>query len=220
MVIYKTTNLVNGKQYIGKDRNNKPSYLGSGSILKKAIQKYGRQNFKKEIIEVCSSHEELKIREEYWLNYYDVGNNPNFYNMHNHSFGGVYGKKRSLDTIRKISESLVGEKNPMHGRCGQSNPRYGTKHSTESRMKMSKSRFGKFISEDTKKKLSKLLSGKNNPSFKGYVICIDGEYKGQMRTAHEWCEYLQVRKSHFSSHLHGKKYKNGIKGNFFKWENE
>ena len=40
MVIYKTTNLVNGKQYIGKDTKNNPTYLGSGTFLKKAIQKY------------------------------------------------------------------------------------------------------------------------------------------------------------------------------------
>jgi len=39
MVIYKTINLLNGKQYIGKDTKNKPTYLGSGAVLKKAIQK-------------------------------------------------------------------------------------------------------------------------------------------------------------------------------------
>ena len=70
MVIYKTTNLVNGKQYIGRDAKNNPKYLGSGSLLKKAIQKYGKESFKKEILEVCKSENELKEREEYWLEYY------------------------------------------------------------------------------------------------------------------------------------------------------
>lgn len=37
MVIYKTTNLINGKVYIGKDSNDDPKYLGSGKILKLAI---------------------------------------------------------------------------------------------------------------------------------------------------------------------------------------
>ena len=100
MVIYKTTNLVNGKQYIGKDVGNKPTYLGSGLILKKAIQKYGKESFKKEILEVCSSPDELIEREEYWLNYYDAGNNPKFYNRHNYSHGRPIGIPHS-DMSRK-----------------------------------------------------------------------------------------------------------------------
>lgn len=55
MVIYITTNLINGKQYIGKDARNNPKYLGSGTYLIKSIKKYGKENFKKEIIEHCSS---------------------------------------------------------------------------------------------------------------------------------------------------------------------
>ena len=47
MVIYKTTNLVNGKIYIGKDKYNNPKYLGSGKILKLAINKYGKGNFRR-----------------------------------------------------------------------------------------------------------------------------------------------------------------------------
>lgn len=40
MIIYKTTNLINNKIYIGQDKNNNPKYLGSGDLLKKAIKKY------------------------------------------------------------------------------------------------------------------------------------------------------------------------------------
>jgi group I intron endonuclease len=67
MVIYKTTNLVNGKFYIGKDAKNIKSYLGSGKVLKQAIQKYGKANFKKEILEICNTLEELSEREKYWI---------------------------------------------------------------------------------------------------------------------------------------------------------
>jgi len=55
MVIYLTVNLVTGKKYIGKDRNNSPSYLGGGVNLKKDIKMYGRTNFKKTILETVSS---------------------------------------------------------------------------------------------------------------------------------------------------------------------
>ncbi len=43
MIIYITTNLLNGKKYIGKDEKNNPSYLGSGKLLKLAINKHGKK---------------------------------------------------------------------------------------------------------------------------------------------------------------------------------
>ena len=51
--IYKTTNLVNGKIYVGKhefskDKRLNSSYLGSGVALKRAIIKYGKENFNRE----------------------------------------------------------------------------------------------------------------------------------------------------------------------------
>ena len=46
MIVYKTTNLINGKIYIGKDMKNNPNYLGSGTILRRAIKKYGIREVK------------------------------------------------------------------------------------------------------------------------------------------------------------------------------
>jgi group I intron endonuclease len=67
MIIYKTTNIINGKFYVGKDEKNNPDYLGSGKILKLAINKNGRENFKKKILEVCETRENLNDREKYWI---------------------------------------------------------------------------------------------------------------------------------------------------------
>lgn len=67
MVIYKITNLLNDKIYIGKDKHNNPNYLGSGRLIKQAIKKYGKQNFKKEVLEYCNTENELCERELFWI---------------------------------------------------------------------------------------------------------------------------------------------------------
>ena len=57
--IYEITNLINGKKYIGKRSCKCPieedKYMGSGKLLKKAINKYGKKNFKKEILQTCEN---------------------------------------------------------------------------------------------------------------------------------------------------------------------
>lgn len=60
-IVYKTTNKVNGKIYIGvhKTTNINDGYLGSGVFLKQAIEKYGRENFDREILHNCDTYEEV-----------------------------------------------------------------------------------------------------------------------------------------------------------------
>ena len=68
--VYLTTNLVNDKKYIGKHSTDKSieddNYLSSGVLIAKAISKYGRNNFRREILHHCDSEEEafdLEIEE-------------------------------------------------------------------------------------------------------------------------------------------------------------
>jgi group I intron endonuclease len=112
MVIYKTTNLINNKVYIGQDINNNNSYIGSGTILKNAIKKYGKKNFKKEILENCLTKKELDLREQYWINYYNSTNKKIGYNISNGG-GGCVGCKHSVESKEKMSISSSGNKNPM-----------------------------------------------------------------------------------------------------------
>ena len=74
MYVYKTTNLITGRIYVGQHNGKTKNYLGSGTILKKAFKKYGKKNFKKEILEECSTKEDLCEKEKYWIKYYDAKN--------------------------------------------------------------------------------------------------------------------------------------------------
>lgn len=69
-LVYKTTNLVNGKIYIGKHEtyNLDDGYLGSGILIQRAIEKYGKENFKREILCECSSREEMNAKEAELVN--------------------------------------------------------------------------------------------------------------------------------------------------------
>lgn len=152
MIIYLTTNLVNGKQYIGKDRNNNPHYLGGGVLLKEDIQIFGKNKFKKETLEVCSSIGELKQREVYWLEYYNAAENEKFYNLTNKSGGSDRGPtKTSLYLARgkSISKSRMGNTYPLASEAQQ-----GLKKD-----KVSKALKGKPKSEEHKKNLSKAKKG-------------------------------------------------------------
>ena len=82
--IYETTNLINGKKYIGQKKSNiflNENYLGSGKILNQAIKKYGKENFKVKLIEKCNSRDELNEREIYWISYYNAVNDKEYYNI-------------------------------------------------------------------------------------------------------------------------------------------
>ena len=90
--VYITTNHINGKKYIGQKNYDKrgiwKNYLGSGVYLNRAIDKYGKDNFSKEIIENCKTAEELDEREKYWIEYYDAVKSNEFYNIAQGGDGG------------------------------------------------------------------------------------------------------------------------------------
>ena len=95
--IYETTNLVNGKKYIGKSAHSKfsESYHGSGVYIRKALQKYGDKSFKTVLIEECESLEQLNEREAYWIDYYNAVEDKRYYNAIPGGAGGWYYDRKS-----------------------------------------------------------------------------------------------------------------------------
>ena len=69
-IVYKTTNLLNGKIYIGahSTSNLDDGYIGSGTFLRYEIEKYGYSNFKREVLKVCDSRDEAFLIEKEIVN--------------------------------------------------------------------------------------------------------------------------------------------------------
>jgi hypothetical protein len=119
MIVYITTNLINGKKYIGSDSNNNPNYLGSGVSFAKAVKKYGKQNFKKQILAEVDNYDLMRELEIYYIQYFNAHKSKLFYNRSDkgHGQGGGerhwnFGKSLPESTKSKKSESMTGKK--MH----------------------------------------------------------------------------------------------------------
>lgn len=87
--IYITTNKINGKKYIGQHKGKpEDGYLGSGTNIIKAINKYGKENFSKKILCFCETREEADAKEKYYIEYYNAVDDNNFYNLSEGGTGG------------------------------------------------------------------------------------------------------------------------------------
>ncbi len=122
MKIYKTTNLINNKIYIGQSNENRKDYLG-GTILLKAIKKYGKNNFKMETIISGNFNKELiNELEKHFIRLFNSNNRLIGYNIQN---GGTSYGGHSLETISKIKKSLTGKTMSLASRLKSSNSKKG-----------------------------------------------------------------------------------------------
>ena len=108
--IYKTTNNINGKYYIGKHKtsNLDDMYMGSGKILKHAIKKHGIDNFIKEYLFIFDNEEDMNNKEAELVSKEFVKEDTN-YNLNiggKGSWSFANSLEISLETRKKISDSL------------------------------------------------------------------------------------------------------------------
>lgn len=171
--IYKITNNVNGKVYIGqsinievrwKDHINTLNKNRSHSVLlQRAWNKYGQENFSFEILELCSEDmlDDVEIK---YIEFYDACRNG--YNIES---GGNKNKCMSESTKQKLREKAKERLSDP-----TKNPMYDKHHTVETKEKISASNKGRILSAEVKKKLSDVRMG--HPGYNKNltpVYCIE-----------------------------------------------
>lgn len=183
-ILYQTTNLVNGKIYVGvhkvADNATSRCYLGSGSVLKTAIKKYGRKKFKRTTLaEFCCTEDayaaETQMVTEEFIKREDT------YNL---KMGGMgcRGLIPSPETRAKMSAALIGNTRGL-----------GRVLSEEHVAKIRAVNTGKVVSKETRNKISAAHKGRVIKKETGDKIAlanskpviINGKYYPSAKTASE-----------------------------------
>ena len=182
--VYITTNLINGKRYIGRCKfdttrpNAWKTYLGSGVALKLAVKKYGRQNFKKVIVSWAMNEEELNNQEMTLIDFFDAVQSDNYYNVSNGQYSNawIHKTEEEKNIIRKkISDksmkNVLSEedydryiKDLSFKMSGKNNPFYGKRHTDETKAVLSQKASERQMG-DKNKKPWKGICGENNPHY-------------------------------------------------------
>ena len=163
---YKITNLINGKYYYGIHSTNKlnDSYMGSGKIIKDAIEKYGRKNFIKEVIADYSTRKEASDHEKKIVTL-EIIELEECYNLRT---GGDNGHIPSQDLLNRMQGINKGIKrspdfcqNLSVNRKGELNQFYGKHHTDETKKILSEKNTGYIPTPETIEKIKAAVAGKN-----------------------------------------------------------
>ena len=152
--IYKTTNLINGKIYVGQHKTDTfdKYYKGSGQLLTRAFKKYGKSNFACEVLATAETKEELNILETYWIAELNTMDTLVGYNLTEGGEGTV-GYVHTDEAKLKMSTAKKGKSlSPEHCKAiGRAS--LGRTLSEEAKAKLRAANLGRKVSEETKQKL-------------------------------------------------------------------
>jgi group I intron endonuclease len=169
--IYKTTNILTEEYYLGRHSTNniKDNYMGSGTRFKRNLKKYGKYNFKKEILYFAKNINDLirleksiittdMLNDIKCLNLTVGGMNPILIGVNNPNFG----KKLPEHVVKLMSERAkkrTGSLNPFYGKIHNDNTKQILSKNAKNRIKDKNPFYGKNHSDETKLKIS--LKNKN-----------------------------------------------------------
>lgn len=166
--IYKATNIINGKIYIGRTidfdrrvREHKNHAKKDGGNFHKDILKFGFDSFVFEVIEECSV-EELDSKEIYYINKFKT------------EFGEEY--------LYNICKGGLG--GCTHDICGKNNPMYGKHMSEETKKRISEKMRGVKKSDETRKRMSEAMRGKKKSketvAKRSHIISVQNIYTNEV----------------------------------------
>lgn len=183
-IIYKHTNKINGKAYIGQtcqipERRwrNGEGYKDSPKFWK-AIEKYGWDNFEHEIIETDLSSKEADEREIYWIAYYDTYNNDEKgYNMTPGGSNFMSELWQDKDYRQKMNKSFSEARQKS----------WSNKEFADKALSLLLEGLTK-VWQDTewREQRIKNLLGKNNPNSKAVINIETGLIFDTIKEASEW----------------------------------
>lgn len=171
--IYKITHIDSGDIYVGRHKGifGEDDYFASGLIVSRALEKYGRKAFIRELLCTCQSEDELNLKEAYFIRVFDCVI-PNGMNM---NYGGNCVSPLSAESQKKRMDSLATYWDSEEGLAMR-------KFHSE---RFSKMHLGKKQSDDTKRKRSE--------SFKAFLLTEAGE-EYRLNCAKRFSDALTGRK--------------------------
>lgn len=219
-IIYKATNIINGKVYIGFDsvwpkrqKSHKFSSFNSNGQdynfkFHRAIRKYGWEAFEWE--EICCSKDGeylLNEMEKYFIQQYDSYNNG--YNM---TLGGegCFGRIFTKQSKEKISKGNKGKIRSEKFKQDVSKSRKGFKHTFEAKIKISKTHTNRIHTDEARRNMG---GNRGTPNAKDYLLIDPNGVEYKVTNLAEFCRNNPQYK------LHSRSISNNINNNINNYKN-
>ena len=189
--IYKYTNKINGKIYVGRTCQTLTQRAGHRGVKYKnctyfwrAIQKYRWENFEGEILESNLTATEASQREIFWINTYNSNNRKIGYNLHDKESNNYdWNVRRKMATShlgkKQSKESIEKQRRNMPDRHGKNNPMYGRKLSKERKTQISEMLRNRPVTEETREKLRIANIGERNPMYGKHMSTKNKRARGR-----------------------------------------
>jgi hypothetical protein len=180
MIIYKATNTLNGKVYIGqttrtltqrKAEHINETHRKYAPYFHNALKKNGKENFTWEEIDRGNTQSELDQKEKYWIAYYKS-------NMSEHGYNLACGGKQFIHSEKskqKMSNSHKGKA------TGEKHYFFGKHHTEETKEKLRQANLGKKRSPEHRRKMSEALRGEKSYWYGKH---LSEETRQKIREAH------------------------------------